>query len=309
MSDALDIKPSWRGNAADSAQDASGKNGQRSDRLNYTVVPLDPSLYDANKVLAKLAASYGFRCGNLHPYDNGLTLRSVRVNRLGPAFYSLETSSQSAASAGGGGATPGSSPLDDIPEVETSFAGSEAELDQDINGNPIVTKNGEPLLGVQDEINELVITVSRNLPAWDYLLANQYMGSGKTPPATNADTFLGFAPGAARLKGLSAKSVASDGFLYFRATAIVQFRAAAPGSTVAKAWWQRIRHEGYIVRDAAGDARAKWHHAYDGAETKNLVTSPVQLKLDGTQETDPALAHWLEFQTSPSLDYAALGFF
>lgn len=300
---ALDIKPTWRNNAADASQDGTGRGGQRGDQLAYTILVDDPANYDANKVLREIGG-YGFVIGNLHPDDSGLTLRSVRVNRVGLGYYLLETSSKSAE---GGGATPGSSPLDEPPEIETTFASSEAQLDQDIGGVPIMTKNGDQLNGASDEINELVLTVSRNLPAWDFLLANTYMGSGKTPAATNSDTVLGFPPGAARLKGLSAKSVTSNGFLYFRATGIVQFRSAAPGSTVDKAWWLRIRHEGYTIRDAAGDAFSKWHIALDGH--KNEVTQPVMIKLDGTRETNPLVGHWLEFQTSPSLPYSGLGIF
>jgi hypothetical protein len=42
-------------------------------------------------------------------------------------------------------------------------------------------------------------------------------------------------------------------------------------------------------------------------KTKNLSTVPVILKEDGTRETDPENAHWLEFQRYGSLPYAALG--
>jgi hypothetical protein len=36
---------------------------------------------------------------------------------------------------------------------------------------------------------------------------------------------------------------------------------------------------------------------------------PVLLKADGTKETDPAAAVWLEFKRYGSLPYAALGLF
>ncbi len=62
-------------------------------------------------------------------------------------------------------------------------------------------------------------------------------------------------------------------------------------------------HEGFYVRDTAGDDP---HIAWD-AKTKSIVSKPILLKADGTQETDPALANWLEFQTLNSLPYSSLG--
>lgn len=170
-------------------------------------------------------------------------------------------------------------------------------IDEDIDGKPIVTKNGEPIEGITERVPDQVCTIQRNFLAIDVFAISAYLRS------RNSDSFLGWPPGTARLMDYSAENVISNGTLgFWKVSATFQFRHPY-NTTPARAWWKRVRHEGFLVRENASAEPGK---AFDPT-TKTFVTKPVLLTAAGTLETDPDNAHWLEFQTTLSLPYNALG--
>lgn len=291
----LNIKPSWSNDDSEASADVNLENRQRSNRLMWTILSTDPGVDTSLSIQQEAAQSYNFKVGMLHPFDNNLYATSVRVSRNVPLMFTLEA--QFVAK----GSEVGENPLNEPADVEVDFSTQQAEYDQDITGAAIANVNGEGYT-VQDEISDMVLVVTRNLPAFDAILAWQYMHRG----AVNSDLWYGMPPGTCRVRGLRGRSVNTDNFLYWTVTGTVQVRSAAPGSTAAKAWFARARHEGFQIRPAAGADPKPAREIENGPGD---VSNPVLLKADGTWENNPANAVWQEWQMAPSLPFASLQFF
>jgi hypothetical protein len=88
---------------------------------------------------------------------------------------------------------------------------------------------------------------------------------------------------------------------YWRVTASFQARRGYGGTTPDKAWYKRVRNEGFYIKDGSRVVRAV-------DDNKSPRTKPVLLKADGTEETDPDAAHFLFFQVYGQMPYNSLGF-
>jgi len=231
---------------------------------------------------------------DLYPGTLFVICRSLTPQRVSP-IMAVVTASYSGEIGPGEGIE--SSPIDNEVNISWRNATTDEAIDEDWNGKPIVTKNGEPIEGITERISDQVATIERNFLTINMYAIRAYLKS------SNSDTFLGWPAGTARLMEYNASNVITDGVAgFWKVSATVQFRE--PYNTTAdKAWYKRLRHEGYLVRDNAGETP---HIAWD-EKTKTPVTKPILLKEDGTRETDPDNAHWLEFQTVDSLPYSALG--
>lgn len=190
-----------------------------------------------------------------------------------------------------------SSPSDNPVVITWRNVTTDEAIDEDWEGNPIVTANGEPIDGITERVPDQVATLERNFLDVNIYAVSAYLRS------VNSDTFLGWPPGTCRMMDYSANRVYHEnepGF--WKVAATFQFRIPYR-TTPERAWWKRVRHEGFLVRDAAGEEP---HHAWDKI-TKTTASRPVLLKEDGTEETNPENAHWLEFRTTDQLPYNALG--
>lgn len=187
-------------------------------------------------------------------------------------------------------------PVQEPPEIEWSDSTSSEAIDEDWDGNPIVNVNNEPLEGVTMDVADLVLSVKRNFRTFSPALQFQYRHS------VNSDTFLGFPAGCGRLTKLSGKQQWwQDGAGYWSVSAQIQFRYPYR-TTFAKAWYARVRNEGFWVKD---EVAGRLVQAIDQAGQP--TQRPVLLKEDGTIERNPEAATWLEFKRYQSLPYAALG--
>lgn len=185
-------------------------------------------------------------------------------------------------------------PLNAPADIEWSDETSTENIDQDADGNPIVTANGEAINGVTIELPDPVLTVTRNFAVWNPHIIHQYRMS------VNSDTFASFPPGTARLVSAPARLVIDQNYgSYWRVTARIRFRYPY-NTTAAEAWYARVRHEGFRVKEGS-DIK----HATD--DQGNKVVTPVLLKEDGTFETDKDNAHWLTFKRYFPLPYSNLG--
>ena len=192
------------------------------------------------------------------------------------------------------------------PVIEYEDQETVEEIDEDVDGNPIVTANDEPIEGVTNDVSDLVLMVERNFRYFDKPTALAYKRS------VNSDTFDGFAPGLARLRRFSAKQMwdeNSNG--YWKVKAKIAFREPY-NTTPEKAWWARVRHEGFYERirvegpaDSDGVLPSIVVEAVD--KHKQRVTRPVLLNEQGYRETNPENAYWKEFRRQTPLPYNALG--
>ena len=78
-------------------------------------------------------------------------------------------------------------------------------------------------------------------------------------------------------------------------------RAPCSSTTDAKAWYARVRHEGFYER-LADDSIVR---AVD--DNKEPTAKPVLLDADGVRVTEPANTVWLEFPRFNPLPYSGLG--
>lgn len=195
---------------------------------------------------------------------------------------------------GYGPAGPASRPETSPPEISWTDAESNELIDEDADGNPIVTANGEPIEGITMPISDNVLVVRRMFRYFNPYLTNLYRHS------VNSDVFASYPPGTARLTKYRADQVWNESTNgWWMVTANVQFRVPY-NTTPEKAWYARVRHEGFHVRVDDMVIRAV-------DDNKEPVTRPVQLKADGTRETDPTVGHWKEFKRYQPLSYNALG--
>lgn len=197
-------------------------------------------------------------------------------------------------------------PLFAPPRIDWDDVETDEEIDEDWDGNPIQTANGEPIEGVTAPIPDQTVTIRRNM-----LVFNSYV-QARYRRAVNSDTFLDWPPGTARMVKLAASNVTTKEQAYWEITAQIQFRFPYR-TTPEKAWYSRKRHEGYYERvqiSGPGNAGTKVVRAVDG--NKEPVTKPVLLdangfRIPGGEPGQAVQAHWLEFKRFDSLPFNALG--
>lgn len=194
----------------------------------------------------------------------------------------------------------------------------EMEVDEDFDGKPILTANGESIHGVKRLFADQTATIKKNMISFSPYIQARYRQS------VNSDIFLGWPPGTAKLRKLRANGVASPdvpGGGYYQVVAEIQFRYPYK-TTPEKAWYARIRHEGFYKRvkpdpqdPFIGNLANTVIRATKAGES---VTKPVLLDIAGyeipqpeppdefTAPPDP-VAYWKEFKLYDSLPYSALG--
>jgi hypothetical protein len=245
------------------------------------------------------------------PHPDGLIARATRrqLRRVAPYLYDLEVGYEAFSMVGDVSQGGGGNPLSVPPKIRFTSTAAEYEIDVDIEGNAIIMRTGEEFNPKPKEtVYDPVIEITRNVAWVNPFVMATYRN------ATNSDTWYGMPPGTLRIAGLDADSVGEEGddFIYWTVHGSIQCRLAHPGSTDDKAWWLRMRAQGYIVNltDDQGEYIAV--HAWD--KEGNKVSKPVLHNKDtgaaivatGTQSLN-TLAQWYEFQTKRSLPFADLG--
>ena len=231
--------------------------------------------------------------GSLYPGLAAIRLNTRSFKQVSPIFW-IGTMSYDGEFGPNG---PQESPTQSKPVISWADAESDEAIDEDWDGNPIVTANDEPIDGVTVKIADMVLNVEKNYSFFSPSATSAYRHS------VNSDTFAGYPPGTGRLVRFGAKQAWDDDDNgYWTVSASIQFRQPYR-TTPDKAWYARVLHQGYMVRESAGaDPTRAWD-----LSTKEPSSKPVLLKADGTRETDPANAHWLEFKRYDSLPFNSLG--
>lgn len=221
------------------------------------------------------------------------------ANRISPVLWEVEVSYRSPQGVGGGG---GQSPLLAPPNIEYDSEVVEEDQSEDVEGNPIIFVTGEELdPPLREErhnplilIEKAVLWVNPEVIA-DY--RNKY----------NSDLWYGNPPGTCLVRKLKAKSVSDVDFEYFMVSAAIAIKRGAPNTSDARAWWRRVRAQGY---------RVKIENPFNPGETKL-----IHAQLDGVPVTRPVLhdketgmwirnnadAQWYEWDTKGSRPFGTLG--
>jgi hypothetical protein len=228
----------------------------------------------------------------------------VNTQRVSPIYWivTYDYNGELASLTDGGTDNPLLAP----PRIDWDDVETDEAIDEDWDGNPIQTVNGEPIDGVTVPIPDQTVTIKRNM-----LIFNSYV-QARYRRAVNSDLFLGWPPGTARITKFSASNVTTKEQAYWEITAQIQFRFPYR-TTPERAWYSRVRHEGFYERvqlSGPGNAGTRIVRAVDG--NKEPVTKPVLLNAQGfriqTEEPgQPVTAHWLEFKKFDSLPFNALG--
>jgi hypothetical protein len=185
-------------------------------------------------------------------------------------------------------------PIYQPTEVETFTITNDEPIDEDIEGNPIATANGERIYGVSKPVSDLGIRLNKRFRFFDPATFYTYID------CVNSDTFIGFPPGVLRVASISASDEWVDTEPYANVT--VEIHARKPyNTTPEKSWWKRVRHEGFYVKKNGKVVRAK-----DGAGKDRV--EPVMLDSDGAEKEDQTQADWLEFKVFQSVNFSSMGF-
>jgi len=228
---------------------------------------------------------------------------SVFYDSASPSYVSpIMTIVEYTASGKFGPNGPEDNPLNQPPKIDWTDTKTDEPIDVDFDGNPIVTINNEPIEGITAKIADQVVTIQRNYAAFSPYATAAYRRS------VNSDTFLGYPAGTAKLIRFNAKEVRGDGLpAYWDVTASIQFRLPYR-TTNAKAWYKRVLHQGYMVKDATTNApRRAIEKDLNSSSGENPTAKPVLLTATGYIETNPANATFREFKVYDSLPYNALG--
>ncbi len=250
----------------------------------------------------------GSSYSSLYPY---VFCESAKPQRISPVYWIVTVNyrGEIKLGTGSGGNNPTQSPLLTPAKIDWDDVETEMEVDEDIDGNPIITAVGEPINGVKRLFADQTVTIRKNM-----LFFNPYIQAAYRQ-SVNADTFLGWPPGTGKMMKFSGSSVKSPdvgGGGYWEVTATIQFRYPYR-TTPEKAWYARVRHEGYykwyIIDPQQPELGNKVTRAMRNGEP---VTRPVLLDQNGFQIPEvepptPVQAHWLEFKLYNPLPYGALG--
>ena len=233
---------------------------------------------------------------------------TARPQRISPVYWivNLAYRGEIKLGSGSGSSNPSQSPLLTPAKIDWDDVETELEIDEDVEGKPIVTRNGEAINGVKRLFADQTVTIRKNMLFFSPYIQAAYRQS------VNADLFLGWPPGTGKMTKFSASSVKSPdvgGGGYWEVSATIQFRYPYR-TTPEKAWYARVRHEGFYKRAFTQVGRTtQTVRAMRGGEP---VAKPVLLDENGFQLADveppsTVQAHWLEFKLYNPLPYGALG--
>jgi hypothetical protein len=253
------------------------------------VFNLTPNFSGATTLDALAAAGIPLR-NSPHPQTAILRARRFNASQIGPQYFQVTVGYEALTSDPN---DPSQNPLAQPAVKSFSSVTQEVEIDEDRDGNPIVTINGEPLVGVTRPFTDLVITVSRNLPSFDPVSISTYMNK------INSTTWYGLPAGTVRIMDIQAQNQFSEDFEFWAVTISFQVRRGYGQVIDAEAWDHRCAHQGYIVKVGGNKIHA--------LTTDNLpVAQPVMIsKTTGAQLAD-GVGEYINFPVLDEIDFNQL---
>jgi hypothetical protein len=262
---------------------------------------LDASDASANELDARaaLAIEQGVSEGASYPGSQFFVCKSVRVTQVGPISYEATASYETLPY--DEEENPGGDPDLDRPTIKYSSISSEVETDVDANGNPIATATGELYQGITRLVTDAAITITKKYstfsPAAFYAYENK----------VNAGTFMGFPAGTVLVKKISPEEVRERERVYWNVSIELHVRQPLASDTpAAKAWWSRLRNEGFYCFEDLGSPPVKTKVRATDKNGEHVV-SPVPLDENGyrlSSDDDPPT--FLYFEHYPTLDFSQM---
>jgi hypothetical protein len=228
------VVKSW----AESQSGYSSEDG-KTIKLEFSTGYTVTHTYDTSEVEILTATGLP-RVGDLYEGTFAICKKVGPVSKAGP-FMSIVLVSYDG-EAGPNGLND--NPLNKAPEYTWSDVTTSEPIDQDWDGRPIVTANGEPINGITMELADQTLTINKNFALFSPWITHKYRHS------VNSDVFASYPAGTARMVGFSATNENANGFSYWKVNAKIQFRF--PYNVLPEfAWYARARHEGFLERPAS----------------------------------------------------------
>jgi hypothetical protein len=289
------IQEEWSGQTTGVSIESDGVKGTTDVTRTFN---LTPNFSGATTVDALAAAGLPLR-NSAHPQNPVLRARQFNASQLGPQYFQVTVGYQALTSDPN---DPSQNPLAQPAVVSFSSVTQEVEIDEDVNGDPIETVNGEPLVGVTRPFTDLVITVSRNLPTFNPVSISTYMNK------VNSATWYGLPAGTVRIMDIQAQNQFSEDFEFWAVTISFQVRRGYGSVTDAKAWWHRCAHQGYIIKQVSPAAigYAKADPADDFTDGGTTVAQPVMLDLTTGERLASGTGAYIDFQVLETIDFNTL---
>ena len=175
------------------------------------------------------------------------------------------------------------------------FSANQEEVDQDINGMPIINSSGEYFeTPISRTFNDLACQFTYRVVNYNPIFAASFMDK------VNADMFLGFNPGIAKLVAFDGdESEAEDGYNW---TVTIEIHFRPDG------WARRILDQGY--RENLGPAADGFPIIVNITDDDdNPIRSPQLLDGQGMKKIENAPATWLYFDVLNSANFNALNLY
>ena len=301
MSNVISVSQMWSKVDGDFSLTDNFRTAQAAFTSAYQVFTTPQATID-DVVQASGIPEAGSSYSAMYPY---VFANQARPQRISPIYWIVTVSYNGEIKLGPGNQPQ--SPLLTPAKIDWDDVETEEEIDEDWDGNPIQTVNGEPIEGVKTLLPDQTVTIKRNM-----LMFNPYVQAAYRR-SVNSDAFLGWPPGTAKLMKLSASNVVTPQLAYWEVTGQIRFRYPYR-TTNEKAWYRRTRHQGFYkkieIDDPANPGQKKniIVRALKGGEPTNR---PVLLDANGFEipqtEGQQVQAHWLEFKIYNPLPYGALG--
>lgn len=286
-----DVVESWDAQSTGVSIEDNGVKGTSDVTRTFSVVADSAG----KSTLDALRAPGLPRANDAHPQQFGLRARTFDCQQVSPIEFRV-TVGYSMPSADPN--DPTQNPLDQPASVTFGAVTQEVEIDEDVNGDPIQTVNGEPIAGVTRPFTDLSITVRRNLPTFDPASISTYMNK------VNSATWYGLPAGTVRIMDIQASNVFSNDLEYWDVSITFQVRRGAGSVTDSRAWWYRTAHQGYKVWDGSALVNAT---ESDGT----TVAQPVMIQTvadDGVSigqgaQVAAGVGRYIEFQVLETIDF------
>ena len=285
------VSETWDGQSTGVVIEANGVKGTADVSRTFDVEADLPG----RSTVEVLTANDLPRRNDPHPQVPALRARRFNVTQSAPRMFKVTVGYEAPTADPN---DPAMSPLAQPASITVRGLTQQVEVDYAVDGRAIATINGEPIRGVTRPFTDLVITVRRNLPTFNFESISTYTNK------TNSSPFLGFPAGTMRIADIQAQDVFADDFIYWDVSIEFQVRRGFGPVTDERAWWYRAPHVGYWVKD---DDTGVLVQAMNAGQK---VSQPVFIILEGAdagfRELDPTVGHFIEFQVLETIDFNQL---